>query len=143
MENFKKAKTLKVSESYLFDFWALLNNEINSNHALFKLDLNDITNIEILVKQGFLPAYNKHSISWKNRLKESYKYKIKYGKENNLAYYYRCGLPQMKLPSVMSVKEFYILVWKCMFGEESYEANDIDDYDVIDQYNTYDWYRNQ
>ncbi|MEQ2025602.1 hypothetical protein ABLB84_07365 [Xenorhabdus szentirmaii] len=60
-----------------------------------------------------------------------------------MAYYYRCGLPQMKLPSVMSVKEFYIFVWKCMFDEESYEANDIDDYDVIDQYNTYDWYRNQ
>ncbi|MDE9542466.1 hypothetical protein [Xenorhabdus bovienii] len=131
-------KKIKISEGYIYMFWSPLNGAPDMNNELFKLNLNNIKSIERLVSQLLLVEYNNFSISWNYRCKENFKYVLCYSNDKELTRYYDSGAPQIELPDMIPVRDFYIHVWKFMFGEESYEAANVDDYEMISRFDIFE-----
>ncbi|PHM36942.1 hypothetical protein Xmau_04092 [Xenorhabdus mauleonii] len=131
-------KKIKISEGYLYMFWAPLAGAPHIDDDIFNLNLNNVNSIERLVKELLLLEYNDFSMLWKYRCKESFKYAICYSSDEKLTRYYDSAAPQILLPDLISVRDFYIYVWKFMFGEESYEAANIDDYEKISRFDIFD-----
>lgn len=118
-------------------FWSPLDGAPDVNNEVLKLNLNNVDSIKKLVNELLYVEYNNWSLSWRLRCKESLKYVICYATDEELIHYYRASCPKIKLPSMISVRDFYIYVWEFMFGEESYEANSIDDFEMISQYDIF------
>ncbi|MDE9434314.1 hypothetical protein [Xenorhabdus bovienii] len=131
-------KKIKISDGYIYMFWSPLDGAPDANNELLNLNLNNINSIERLVRELLYVEYNNWSETWKYRCKESFKYAISYSSDKELIHYYNSGAPQIGLPDMFSVRNFYIYVWKFMFGEESYDAANIDNYEIISRFDIYD-----
>ncbi|MDX7988920.1 hypothetical protein FE392_16585 [Xenorhabdus sp. 12] len=131
-------KKIKISEGYIYMFWAPLAGGPHIDENLLNLNLNNVKSIERLVNELLFLEYNEFSTSWKYRFKESFKYVICYASDEKLIRYYDSGAPQILLPDTIPIRDFYIQVWKFMFDEESYEAADIDNYELISRFDIFD-----
>ncbi|WP_446471074.1 hypothetical protein [Xenorhabdus stockiae] len=130
-------KKIKISEGYIYMFWAPLAGGPHIDNSLLDLNLNNVKSIEKLVNELLFLEYNEFSMSWKHRCKESFKYVIRYASDEKLTRYYDSGAPQILLPDMISVRDFYIYVWKFMFGDESYEAAHLEDYEIISRFDIF------
>lgn len=130
-------KKIKISEGYVYIFWSPLAGGPHINNELLSLNLNNFKSIERLVRELLFLEYDEFSISWKHRCKESFKYVIWYASDEQLTRYYDSGASQILLPDMIPIRDFYIHVWKFMFGEESYEAANIDDYEIISRFDIF------
>ncbi|MBD2786696.1 hypothetical protein ID858_16705 [Xenorhabdus sp. DI] len=130
-------KKIKVSEGYIHRFWSPLDGGPDVDQNLLKLNLNNLENINTIVVELLYDQFYEWPLSWQYRCKESLKYVIAYSSDKDLVRFYNSWSPQLGLPDVISVRDFYIYVWKVMFGEESYEAEDIDNYEIISRFDIF------
>lgn len=119
-------KKIKISYSYVRIFWSSLGDDCNTDK--YYLNLNNKESICSIFENVLIPELNLFSYKMKLRIKESLKYAINYYSDEKLAGAYDKSPTYIKLPDNMNVRDFYIFVWKSMYGEENYQALEKDFY---------------
>lgn len=114
----------KINKSYVTMIWQALSDAPNVDNCLFKLNLNNIENINTLINKLILPSYEKMPDFLKARCKDSFKYAINFCNDKELFEYYEDSIPEVYLPSYIKIKDFYIIVWTALFNKESYYIDD-------------------
>lgn len=121
-------KSVKISYYYIRIFWSPLGDDCNTGKYYLNLNLNNKESICSIVENVLIPELNLFSYKIKSRIKESLKYAITYYSDKKLVDAYDKSPTFVKLPDNINVREFYIFVWKSMYGEESYQALEKDFY---------------
>ncbi|WP_193016779.1 hypothetical protein [Proteus sp. FME41] len=121
-------KKIKIGYYYIRIFWSPLGDDCNTDKYYLNLNLNNKESIYSIVENVLIPELNLFSYKVKLRIKESLKYAITYYSDEKLAGAYDKSPTFVKLPDNITVRDFYIFVWKSMYGEESYQALEKDFY---------------
>lgn len=95
------------------------------------LNLNNHTSIEKLVNSFLKPELELEDISWQFRFKESFRFAINFWTDYQLKNSYDQTLAQMGLPTEISIRDFYILVWNSLYDYELYVIEDKSSYEDI------------
>ena len=134
---------LKISEDYIIDFWCSLY-EYYVPQELCGLNLNNTSSIDKLIAEYLVPEVESGTVSWKFRFKESFRYAINFWDDAKLKeLFYEPSYGQFHLPRHMSVREFYIHIWRALYLGEPYEIEDKSKYTIVAKRNsnrTMCWY---
>ncbi|KAF2080566.1 hypothetical protein [Flavobacterium sharifuzzamanii] len=124
-------KTKKVSEGYIWRFWAFMGEGYEIPAEILGLNLNNHASIEKLVNSFLKPELELENISWQYRCKESFRFAINFWTDYELKRSYDQTLAQLELPTQISIRDFYILVWNFLFDYESFLIEDKSLYEDI------------
>ncbi|MCV2485569.1 hypothetical protein OD917_11575 [Flavobacterium sp. SH_e] len=124
-------KAKKISEGYVWRFWAFMGEGYEIPAEILGLNLNNHTSIEKVVNSFLKPELKLEDISWQFRFKESLRFAINFWTEDQLKRCYEQTLAQLQLPTQISIRDFYVLVWNLLFDYESYLIEDRSIYEDI------------
>jgi hypothetical protein len=112
---------MKISKGYVSSFWGSLGEGMELPNEVAGINLNNENSIEVMVNCYLCNEYKLLPNSLQFKIKESFRYGINHWPENDLKDLYNQILPQISLPTNISVKSFYSKVWNLMFNGESLE----------------------
>lgn len=88
-------KTRKISEGYVWRFWAFMGEGYEIPSEILGLNLNNPSSIEKLVNEFLVSELKTEDISWQFRFKESFRFAINFWTDYQLKSAYEQTLAQL------------------------------------------------
>lgn len=102
-------------------FWSSLGEGRELSKEIKGVSLNNNFSIEKMVNNYLKIEHKLLSDSMQLKVKESFRYGINYWSDQELLNLYNEVLPQIILPTNVSIRGFYLNVWNLMFDNENIE----------------------
>ncbi|RUS65622.1 hypothetical protein CUZ56_02708 [Saezia sanguinis] len=117
---------MKISKGYISVFGSSLGEGRELPKEIKGVNLNNNSSIEKMVNNYLKIEHKLWSDSMQLKVKESFRYGINYWPDQDLLNLYNEVLPQIVLPTNVSIREFYLNVWNLMFDNENIELLSFD-----------------
>jgi len=118
----------KINNSYISMIWQALSEDPNMDASLVGLNLSNEKSLSLALRELINPFYDNFPCFIKGRCKNSLAYAINFYDEKMLSRLYESAIPLFDPPNNMSMKQFYVAVWECLFPGESCLINNPDEY---------------
>ncbi len=118
----------KINNSYISMLWQALSEDPNMDASLVGLNLSNEKSLSLAFRELIKSSYDNFPYFIKDRCKNSLAYAINFYDEKLLSRLYESAIPLFDPPNNMSMKEFYVTVWECLFPGESCLINNPEEY---------------
>ncbi|WP_156884902.1 hypothetical protein [Kosakonia cowanii] len=118
----------KINNSYISMLWQVLSEDPNMDASLVGLSLSNEKSLSLAFRELIKPSYDNFPNFIKDRCKNSLAYAINFYDEKPLSRLYESAIPLFDPPNNMSMKQFYVAAWECLFPGESCLINNPEEY---------------
>ncbi|MDP9769254.1 hypothetical protein FJP64_15640 [Kosakonia cowanii] len=118
----------KINHSYISMLWQALSEAPNMDASLVGLNLSNEKSLSLAFRELIKPSYDNFPNFIKDRCKNSLAYAINFYDEKLLLRLYESAIPLFEPPKNMSMRQFYVTVWECIFPGERYLINNLEEY---------------
>ena len=118
----------KINNSYISMLWQALSEDPNMDASLVDLNLSNEKSLSLAFRELIKPSYDNFPNFIKDRCKNSLAYAINFYDEKLLLRLYEYAIPLFDPPNNMSMKQFYVIVWECLFSGERCLINNPEEY---------------
>ncbi|VEI68669.1 hypothetical protein [Serratia rubidaea] len=122
----------KINDKYASMVWQTLSEDPSMSNSILNLNINNPKTISAIVNERIFPGVNSFPEFIKDRIKNSLKYAINVYDEKKLTRLYESAIPEIDLPTNISVKDFYIIIWKSLYNNSYYLIENESEYKEID-----------
>ncbi|MEB7587300.1 hypothetical protein NGC36_18690 [Serratia rubidaea] len=122
----------KINDKYASMVWQTLSEDPSMSNSILNLNMNNPKTISAIVNERIFPGVNSFPEFIKDRIKNSLKYAINVYDEKKLTRLYESAIPEIDLPTNISVKDFYIIIWKSLYNNSYYLIENESEYKEID-----------
>ncbi|AGB83060.1 hypothetical protein D781_2815 [Serratia sp. FGI94] len=122
----------KINDKYVSMVWQTLSEDPGMSNSILNLNMNNPETISTIVNERIFPGVNSFPEFIKDRIKNSLKYAINVYDEKKLTRLYESAIPEIDLPTNISVKDFYIIIWKSLYNNSDYLIENESEYKEID-----------
>ncbi|WP_313353452.1 hypothetical protein [Kosakonia cowanii] len=121
----------KINHSYISMIWQAISEAPNMDASLVGLNLSNEKSLSLAFRDLIKPSYDNFPNFIKDRCKNSLAYAINFYDEKLLSRLYESAIPLFEPPKNMSMKQFYVTAWECLFPGENFLINNPEEYVVI------------
>ncbi|MEN4873337.1 hypothetical protein [Kosakonia cowanii] len=118
----------KINNSYISILWQALSEDPDIDAPLVGLNLSNEKSLSLAFRELIKPSYDNFPYFIKDRCKNSLAYAINFYDEKLLLRLYESAIPFFDPPNNMSMKQFYVTAWECLFTGESFLINNPEEY---------------
>lgn len=118
----------KINDSYISMLWQGLSEDPNMDTSLIGLNLSNEKSLSLALQKLINPSYDNCPNFIKDRCKNSLAYAINFYDEKLLLRLYESAIPLFDPPNNMSMKQFYVTIWECLFPGKSCLINNPEEY---------------